>query len=68
MSTLAWKDLATRTVDVGGVASAHPEFGEGVERDECWALAARVYPGFNSYQRFTDRRLPLAVLKHAGTP
>ena len=44
------------------------ELDEGAERDECGALAARVYPGFDSYQRFTDRRLPVAVLERVGAP
>ena len=43
------------------------ELGEGVERDECWALAVGVYPGFDYYTHFTDRRLPLAVLERGGT-
>jgi deazaflavin-dependent oxidoreductase (nitroreductase family) len=39
------------------------ELPEGDERDDCWALARDVYPGFDSYQTFTDRRLPVAVLE-----
>ena len=35
---------------------------EGDERDECWAIAAGVYPDFDSYQELTDRRIPVAVL------
>ena len=35
----------------------------GAEHDECWSLATAVYPGFDSYQRFTDRRIPVAVLE-----
>jgi deazaflavin-dependent oxidoreductase (nitroreductase family) len=35
----------------------------GDERDECWSLARAVYPGFDSYQTFTDRRIPVAVLE-----
>jgi F420H(2)-dependent quinone reductase len=37
------------------------ELEHGSERDECWSLAAAVYPGFDSYQRFTDRQIPVAV-------
>jgi pimeloyl-ACP methyl ester carboxylesterase len=33
------------------------------ERDAAWSLAATVYPGFDSYQRFTDRQIPVAVLE-----
>ena len=32
------------------------ELEDGSERDECWSLAADVYPGFDSYRRFTDRQ------------
>lgn len=39
------------------------ELDDGPERDEAWSLAAAVYPGFESYVRFTDRRLPVAVLE-----
>jgi F420H(2)-dependent quinone reductase len=39
------------------------ELEDGSERDECWSLAADVYPGFDSYRRFTDRRLPVALLE-----
>jgi deazaflavin-dependent oxidoreductase (nitroreductase family) len=39
------------------------ELEDGSERDECWSLAAAVYPGFDSYQRFTDRQIPVAVLE-----
>jgi F420H(2)-dependent quinone reductase len=44
------------------------ELGGGPERNECWSLAAAVYPGFDSYQHFTDRRLPVAVLERRGAP
>ena len=39
------------------------ELEDGPERDEAWALAAAVYPGFDAYQRFTDRQLPVALLE-----
>jgi F420H(2)-dependent quinone reductase len=39
------------------------ELDDGPERDECWTLANAVYPGFDSYQRFTERRIPVAVLE-----
>ncbi|HEY6426846.1 MAG TPA: nitroreductase/quinone reductase family protein [Acidimicrobiales bacterium] len=44
------------------------ELGDGPERNECWSLAAAVYPGFDSYQHFTDRPLPVAVLERRGAP
>lgn len=39
---------------------------EGAERDECWALLAATYPDFDTYQRLTERRIPVAVLERAG--
>ena len=44
------------------------ELEDGAERDECWSLAAAVYPGFDSYQRYTERRLPIAVLARGAAP
>jgi F420H(2)-dependent quinone reductase len=42
------------------------ELQDGPERDEAWSLAAAVYPGFDSYQAFTERRIPVAVLERRG--
>ncbi len=39
------------------------ELPEGPERDECWALAVASYPGFTAYQTYTERRIPVAVLR-----
>lgn len=39
------------------------ELPEGPERDECWALAVTCFPGFEAYQTYTTRRIPVAVLK-----
>jgi len=44
-------------------AVAARELDDGPERDEAWSLAAAVYPGFDSYQRYTDRQIPVAVLE-----
>jgi F420H(2)-dependent quinone reductase len=38
------------------------ELPPGTEYDQCWALANAAYPGFDSYQTFTDRKIPVAVL------
>ena len=38
------------------------ELADGAERDACWALATAAYAGFDSYQTFTDRTIPVAVL------
>lgn len=55
-------------VQVGAVrwSVAARELDDGPERDECWSLAAAVYPGFDSYQQFTERRIPVAVLERRG--
>ena len=42
------------------------ELQDGPERNEAWSLAAAVYPGFDSYQAFTERRIPVAVLERRG--
>ncbi len=39
------------------------ELKDGPERDQCWTLANAVYPWFDSYQQFTERRIPVAVLE-----
>ena len=39
------------------------EVDDGPERDECWRLASKVSPGFDSYQTFVDRKIPLALLE-----
>lgn len=44
-------------------AATARELPEGAERDECWELLVGAYPDFASYQEFTDRRLPVAVLE-----
>ena len=42
------------------------ELEDGPERDEAWTLANTVYPGFDSYQQFTERRIPIAVIERRG--
>lgn len=42
------------------------ELSDGPERDECWSLANAVYPGFDSYRGFTERRMPVAVLERTS--
>lgn len=44
--------------------TAH-ELADGPERDECWSLATAAHAGFDSYQTFTDRTIPVAVLTRA---
>jgi F420H(2)-dependent quinone reductase len=38
------------------------EVAPDAECDECWSLANAAYAGFDSYQTFTDRKIPVAVL------
>jgi deazaflavin-dependent oxidoreductase (nitroreductase family) len=38
------------------------ELEEGPERDECWSALVAAYPDFGSYQTYTSRRLPVALL------
>lgn len=42
------------------------ELPAGAERDESWALATAAYAGFDSYQTFTERVIPVAVLTRRG--
>ena len=42
------------------------ELEPGPERDECWTLASAVYPGFDSYQGFTSRPIPVALLERSA--
>jgi deazaflavin-dependent oxidoreductase (nitroreductase family) len=39
---------------------------EGAERKRLWALVAAQFPLYQSYQRSTDRLIPLFVLEPAG--
>ena len=36
---------------------------EGKERERLWALMAGIYPTYESYQRRTERRIPVVVLE-----
>jgi deazaflavin-dependent oxidoreductase (nitroreductase family) len=35
----------------------------GEERDRLWRVAADAYPGYDDYQRWTSRRIPVLVLE-----
>jgi F420H(2)-dependent quinone reductase len=39
---------------------------EGAERDEWWARAVEAWPDYATYQRKTDRTIPVIVLEPAG--
>jgi deazaflavin-dependent oxidoreductase (nitroreductase family) len=55
-------------VQVGGErwTVAARQLEDGPERDECWKRATDVYAGFDSYQQFTVRQIPVAVLERRG--
>ena len=35
----------------------------GAERERLWSLAARAYPGYETYRERTDRAIPVVVLE-----
>ncbi|MGA6948854.1 MAG: nitroreductase/quinone reductase family protein, partial [Solirubrobacterales bacterium] len=37
----------------------------GEERDRLWRMMAEAYPDYESYQRRTDRQIPVVVLEPA---
>lgn len=41
---------------------------EGDERADCWARLVATYPDFETYQRLTARRIPVAVLERTTEP
>ena len=50
-------------VRIGGdVRRMRAHLADGPERDRAWALAVDAYPGYEAYQRWTQRRIPVVVL------
>jgi deazaflavin-dependent oxidoreductase (nitroreductase family) len=45
------------------VIPVHASVAEGQERDRLWSLMTEVWPDYNSYQRKTDREIPVVVLQ-----
>ena len=41
---------------------------DGDERADCWARLVATYPDFETYQRLTPRRIPVAVLERTTEP
>jgi F420H(2)-dependent quinone reductase len=39
---------------------------EGEERERLWALMVSLYPSYDSYQKKTERRIPVVVLEPVG--
>jgi F420H(2)-dependent quinone reductase len=56
--TTAWWNGETRRV------RARDAVGE--ERDRLWKMMAAAYPDYESYQRRTDRQIPVVVLEPAS--
>ena len=63
MSAVAWKDVPTRTVDVGGTEFAYRDLGPRTELPVTFLHHFTAGAGFDSYQRFTERQIPVAVLE-----
>jgi F420H(2)-dependent quinone reductase len=61
LNLLADPDVTLQDKGVKRRYRAHTASGE--ERAEWWALAASVWPDYDSYQRKTDRQIPLVVLE-----
>jgi F420H(2)-dependent quinone reductase len=54
------------TVQVGGGRRpVRAREAEGEERERLWARVVEVWPDYESYQRRTDRRIPVVVLEPA---
>ena len=52
------------TVQVGGERrDVHARVASDPEREHLWPLVVSVYPTYDSYQRRTDRQIPLVVLE-----
>ncbi len=45
------------------VFHAHARVAEGDERERLWKLAAQQWPGYDDYQKKTDRQIPVVVLE-----
>ena len=52
------------TVQVGGEhEDVHARVASEQERPRLWPLVVSVYPGYDDYQRRTERQIPLVVLE-----
>jgi len=45
------------------VFPAHARVAESDERERLWKLAAQQWPGYDDYQKKTDREIPVVVLE-----
>ncbi len=52
------------TVQVGsGKRNVHARVADASERERLWALMVKVYSGYESYRRRTEREIPLVILE-----
>jgi deazaflavin-dependent oxidoreductase (nitroreductase family) len=40
---------------------------QGEERERLWRLMARIWPGYDQYQRRTSRQIPVVILERVGS-
>ncbi|NMN96977.1 nitroreductase/quinone reductase family protein [Antrihabitans stalactiti] len=58
------RDAGKAAVNVDGAQwEVTARNAEGAERDECWKLLNQTYPHFATYQKLTERVLPVVVLE-----
>jgi deazaflavin-dependent oxidoreductase (nitroreductase family) len=43
-----------------------PRVAEGDERERLWRKAVEAYGGYEAYQTYTDRQIPVVVLEPIG--
>ncbi len=60
------RDNPDVTLQVGSeTMRMRAETAEGAERERLWSPMARMYDGYDEYQKLTSRVIPLVVLKPA---
>jgi deazaflavin-dependent oxidoreductase (nitroreductase family) len=58
------RDAGEATVKVGNEEwPVRARLVEGTEREECWKLLNATYKHFDTYQKLTERTIPVAVLE-----
>jgi deazaflavin-dependent oxidoreductase (nitroreductase family) len=61
LNLVACPDATVRTASETFAVRARTAHGE--ERDELWALARRLWPGYDTYQARTAREIPVVILE-----
>lgn len=62
LNLMAEPEVEVRLAD-GRAFRVRAEEAGGRERGRLWSLAVRMYPTYEDYQRKTDRRIPVVVLR-----